>query len=92
MQLLPSNAFVPPCDPSTPDPNESRSIAMITRTYKLTASDPFSLQHRLRVLREALRRHGGKITTMQWKNCARGKHVVKVRYVMPESLVPALCL
>lgn len=92
MQPSPLNDIVPPCALSTSNPNESHSIAMITRTYKLTASDPFRLQHRLRVLREALGRRGGKITTMQWKDCARGKHTVKVRYVMPASLVPALCL
>lgn len=65
---------------------------MITRTYQLTANDPFSLQQRLRVLREALGIRGGKITTVQWKDKEPGKHSVKVRYEVPDSFLPALCM
>jgi hypothetical protein len=65
---------------------------MITRTYQLTATDPFRLQQRLRALRDALILRGGKIMTMQWRNEEAGNHSVKVRYEVPDSILPALCL
>lgn len=65
---------------------------MITRTYQLNANDPFRLQQRLRVLREALGLRGGKITKVQWNSQQTGKHSVRVRYEMPDSSLPALCL
>jgi hypothetical protein len=89
LHSLPDDIFTP-CASLSANPNESAPVTMITRTFQLTATDPLRLQQRLRALKEALGIRGGKITTLQWKNSSAGKHSVKVRYEMPDSL-PALC-
>lgn len=87
-----ANRTSTPCAPGFPNTIQSSSVNMITRTYQLTAKDPFRLQQRLQVLREALGIRGGKITTVQWKGRHSGKHSVKVKYEVPDSFVPAFGL
>jgi hypothetical protein len=91
MSLSLANDVSPPCELHKANPNEGLPVTMITRTYQLNAADPFRLYQRLRALREALGIRGGKITKVQWRG-SDGKHSVNVRYEVPESFVPALCL